>query len=350
MSIYDDHSPISDDILEWLLGDEKVASKWKELAIRLHLEPCIPPIDQNISIKRKKFDKQKLKEFMSVWRRASPKTYTQSTLIRVLGQVGCTDMINWLILLRTGDSRKKIEISSLIDASRSTTPLSYSPYSWYSNGGGSNEDRPESSRSFNSDDRDSSPSRPLSSCSSSETLRKTMTKTITTRTIEKRFYTPHSLWATFPQLPDPFSALIQQQHTKESSSTTTSALHSLLPSTTIQQPSSSARSSSLKGSQSHLVNTEGYAGGGASSPCYSLSPASTLTTRSGSLGKPHKVVSFKDTTETYDNYNNEEAYSSNKSLDSLPELLEPLPKGISMDKYFDNLISMITDAAEDLKV
>uniref|UniRef100_A0A0K2UEH3 Uncharacterized protein n=1 Tax=Lepeophtheirus salmonis TaxID=72036 RepID=A0A0K2UEH3_LEPSM len=191
-----------------------------------------------------------------------------------------------------------------------------------------------------------------------------MTKTITTRTIEKRFYTPHSFGQhslnsrihSQPLFNNSTPKNLHQQqplpstasfHRRQYNNHVRGDLHS---SRDVSPVASSARSSSLKGSQSHLVNTEGYAGGGASSPCYSLSPASTLTTRSGSLGKPHKVVSFKDTTETYDNYNNEEAYSSNKSLDSLPELLEPLPKGISMDKYFDNLISMITDAAEDLKV
>ncbi|QQP51783.1 Uncharacterized protein FKW44_013231, partial [Caligus rogercresseyi] len=80
-----------------------------------------------------------------------------------------------------------------------------------------------------------------------------------------------------------------------------------------------------------------------------LSASSTSSLASGGeRTRTPKVVSFKDEEES-SAVNT--PYSSRLNLSSASSSIpEPLPKGISMEKYFDNLISMIRDAAEDLKV
>ena len=87
---------ITPDIVEWIVSDEKVVQKWKAFALRLGLESYVPKIDENYSYKRKKFEKQKMKELFDVWRRASPITYTQSRLMDILSKEGLNDMHKWL--------------------------------------------------------------------------------------------------------------------------------------------------------------------------------------------------------------------------------------------------------------
>ncbi len=40
---------LSPDVVEWVVADEKVARRWKDLARRLGLEAYVPAIDQNYS-------------------------------------------------------------------------------------------------------------------------------------------------------------------------------------------------------------------------------------------------------------------------------------------------------------
>ena len=113
---------ITPDVVEWLVGDEKVVQRWKNFAVRLKLQKFVPRIDQNISIKKKKFEKQKLKEFMDVWRQVQPETYTKRNLMDLLSREGLHDMYKWLELMDTDRSPRKHEISLLLE--RSITPHS----------------------------------------------------------------------------------------------------------------------------------------------------------------------------------------------------------------------------------
>ena len=145
---------ITPDIIEWIVSDEKVVAKWKNFARRLNLDVYVDKIDENFSYKRKKFEKQKMKELFDVWRRASPITFTKSRLMDILGKEGCFDMYRWLQLMGTEGNTRKGEISVLLDRSLSTprsaaslspqptnsanqsSSLGYhslppSPYSWY---------------------------------------------------------------------------------------------------------------------------------------------------------------------------------------------------------------------------
>ena len=40
---------LSPDVIEWVVADEKVAARWKDLARRLGLEAYVQAIDQNYS-------------------------------------------------------------------------------------------------------------------------------------------------------------------------------------------------------------------------------------------------------------------------------------------------------------
>ena len=118
---------ITPDIVEWLISDEKVVLKWKNFAERLGLESYVPKIDENYSYKKKKFEKQKMKEFLDVWRRASPITYTRSRLMEVLVKEDLNDMFMWLQLMNTENSARKSEISYLLHSPRSAMSLSPQP-------------------------------------------------------------------------------------------------------------------------------------------------------------------------------------------------------------------------------
>lgn len=111
---------ITPDIIEWLISDEKVVHKWKELANRLNLNVYVPKIDQNYSYRRKKFEKQKLQELLEVWRVASPITYTKSRLMDALAKEELSDMHMWIQLIGTENSPRKNEISQILDSSRAS--------------------------------------------------------------------------------------------------------------------------------------------------------------------------------------------------------------------------------------
>ncbi len=133
---------ITPDIVEWLASDDRVASRWKNLAERLGLTSYVDGIDADFSYRRNKFDRQKLKELLEVWRKASPVTFTRGRLVDALGREGLTDMVAWLQLMETEESRRKTEVRQLLDLSTSTPrslsprpssrdySLSSSPYSW----------------------------------------------------------------------------------------------------------------------------------------------------------------------------------------------------------------------------
>lgn len=87
---------ISSDIVEWIVSDEKVVKKWKAFAIRLGLDTYIPKINEDFSYKRKKFEKQKMKELFDVWMRESPMTYTRSKLMDILLKEELKDMYKWI--------------------------------------------------------------------------------------------------------------------------------------------------------------------------------------------------------------------------------------------------------------
>ncbi|TRY78778.1 hypothetical protein TCAL_16713 [Tigriopus californicus] len=120
---------ITPDIVEWIVSDDKVVMKWKDFAHRLNLNVYVPKIDENYSYKRKKFEKQKMKELFDVWQRASPITFTKSRLMDILSKENCTDMYMWLQLMNTEKNARKREITSLLDSSQSTprSTMSLSP-------------------------------------------------------------------------------------------------------------------------------------------------------------------------------------------------------------------------------
>jgi hypothetical protein len=65
-----------------------------------------------------------MKEFLDVWRLASPITYTKSRLMDILNKEGLSDMHMWLQLMETENSQKKLEITTILDSSRIGTPRS----------------------------------------------------------------------------------------------------------------------------------------------------------------------------------------------------------------------------------
>ena len=103
----------------------------------------MPHIDANTSYRRKKFDRQKMKELFEVWHRASPITYTRSRLMTVLRNTdGCQDMYMWFKIMGSGENQRKAEISSIINSgttavgsSLSNTPRSASSLSPQPSGG-----------------------------------------------------------------------------------------------------------------------------------------------------------------------------------------------------------------------
>lgn len=121
------HDKITPDIVEWLISDEKVVSKWKSFASRIGLESYVPKIDENYSYKKKKFEKQKMKELLDVWRRASPITYTKSRLMEILAKEDLNDMFMWIQLMNTENSTRKSEISYMLHSPRSAISLSPQP-------------------------------------------------------------------------------------------------------------------------------------------------------------------------------------------------------------------------------
>ncbi len=85
------------------------------------MESYLARIDENYEkhSRRRKFDRQKMKELLEVWQRASPITYNKSRLMDILHKEGCHDMYMWLQLMATEASPRKSEISYLLSTSAS---------------------------------------------------------------------------------------------------------------------------------------------------------------------------------------------------------------------------------------
>ena len=79
---------LTEDLLQWLLADQKVSEGWKGLAERLELAHLIPAISENPQ-------KSKLKLLFDAWKEARYESYNVETLKRILSQEVC----GWLGIL-----------------------------------------------------------------------------------------------------------------------------------------------------------------------------------------------------------------------------------------------------------
>ena len=70
---------LTEDLIQWLLADQKVCDGWKGLAERLELAHLIPAISEDPQ-------KCKLKLLFAAWKEAKYDSYNVETLKRILSQ------------------------------------------------------------------------------------------------------------------------------------------------------------------------------------------------------------------------------------------------------------------------
>ena len=70
---------LTEDLIQWLLADQKVSDGWKGLAERLELAHLIPAISEDPQ-------KCKLKLLFAAWKEAKHDSYNVETLKRILSQ------------------------------------------------------------------------------------------------------------------------------------------------------------------------------------------------------------------------------------------------------------------------
>ena len=70
---------LTEDLIQWLLADQKVSDGWKGLAERLELVHLIPAISEDP-------DKCKLKLLLAAWRETRYESYNVDTLKTILSQ------------------------------------------------------------------------------------------------------------------------------------------------------------------------------------------------------------------------------------------------------------------------
>lgn len=306
---------ITPDIIEWIVSDDKVVMKWKDFAHRLNLNVYVPKIDENYSYKRKKFEKQKMKELFDVWQRASPITFTKSRLMDILSKENCTDMYMWLQLMNTEKNARKSEIASLLDSSlstpRSTLSLSPNPLHSYLSYG----------------TRHSSYATPNSSSSAG--------------------------LLNFSSLPSsPYSWYFDEKRSSESLATHGILKRGVRPASEL---GSTATASSTKSDDyQDLIMNHGGHGGSADSGSRESTPDSLTRpisrvslAESSDTPKATKTIRFAD-----DFVDGDDGNETTKMKKSTIEIQVKSPRpgtDNSVEKYFDNLISMIEDAANELK-
>ncbi|XP_059095056.1 uncharacterized protein LOC131889861 [Tigriopus californicus] len=305
---------ITPDIVEWIVSDDKVVMKWKDFAHRLNLNVYVPKIDENYSYKRKKFEKQKMKELFDVWQRASPITFTKSRLMDILSKENCTDMYMWLQLMNTEKNARKREITSLLDSSQST---------------------PRSTMSL-------SPNPPHSYLSSGSR--------------HSSYATPNGSAAgllNFSSLPSsPFSWYSDDKPFSENLATHGILKRAVRPASEL---GSTATASSTKSDdyQDLIMNPGGHGGSAdsgsrESTPDSLTRPISRVSlAESNDTPKATKTIRFAD--DFVDGDDERLATTTKKSTIEIQVKSPRKGTDNSVDKYFDNLISMIEEAANELK-
>eukprot|EP00092_Neocalanus_flemingeri_P023281 GFUD01025243.1.p1 GENE.GFUD01025243.1~~GFUD01025243.1.p1 ORF type:complete len:337 (+),score=110.73 GFUD01025243.1:60-1070(+) len=90
-------SIITPDLVEWLVADPQVSSSWCSLARHLSLSTYIPSLE--VSRRNRRTDSQRMKELLIIWRSVRPATYTVQTLLNMLDIMGMKDMYEWIQLM-----------------------------------------------------------------------------------------------------------------------------------------------------------------------------------------------------------------------------------------------------------
>ncbi|XP_023323620.1 uncharacterized protein LOC111697745 isoform X2 [Eurytemora carolleeae] len=107
---------IGPDLIEWLVADDLVASKWKEIANYLGLSGYIPNIEsrrRRTGCRGLRSDRHKLSDLLTLWRIVRRDTFNIHQLLRCLEYQGLKDMYEWIRLM-SGLTLSKPEIESLV--------------------------------------------------------------------------------------------------------------------------------------------------------------------------------------------------------------------------------------------
>jgi len=115
---------ITPDLVEWMLADNLVASKWKNIASYLELTNYIPNIDSRRGRCGRlwaRTDREKLCDVLSLWKIVKRPTYTLPHLLRMLDKLGLKDMYEWIRLM-SGQTLSKADIESLVLRQMNSTP------------------------------------------------------------------------------------------------------------------------------------------------------------------------------------------------------------------------------------
>lgn len=105
---------IGPDLVEWMVADDLVSSRWRQLAQGLGLASYIPSIEARRSRGRGgRSDRQRLADLLAVWMVARPDTYTVHHLLALLDRQGLKDMYEWVRLM-TGQTLCKADIEALV--------------------------------------------------------------------------------------------------------------------------------------------------------------------------------------------------------------------------------------------
>jgi len=130
---------ITPDLVQWIITDEKVASRWRSIAFRIGLAKFIPELDvgRRGSTHRgaRRADKHRLQSLFSVWEKLLPEKYNLHTLKAILAAEGLQDMWMWVNMM-TQNSPVVQQVSDLIYRNIPPSPASskmstHSPTSGY---------------------------------------------------------------------------------------------------------------------------------------------------------------------------------------------------------------------------
>jgi len=109
-------SSITPDILQWVLMDEKVIQKWRNLARRLDLSEHILDIEcMRGTNRRGRREQEKLQMLLTLWREKRGSTYNINTLKTLLAEEGLNDMWMWINII-TRDNKSMLRSRSVSDS------------------------------------------------------------------------------------------------------------------------------------------------------------------------------------------------------------------------------------------
>merc|ERR1712186_12615 len=92
-------APITPDLVEWLLADQKVCGAWKRLGLRMNLSCYIGYIES-----QEKSNSASLRMLLRLWSSAKPESYNVKNLKRVLAAEGLHHMWLWISLMTQRES------------------------------------------------------------------------------------------------------------------------------------------------------------------------------------------------------------------------------------------------------